>query len=88
MSNPLTLDAIETEKNLEKDKELAAEYLNKKNKMDEEIEALNPIIEQKEKYDNYKSSLVEAEFRERELKTNLQYFKERKKNINSSIETI
>ena len=88
MSNPLTLDAIETEKNLEKDKELAAEYLEKKNKMDEEIEALNPIIEQKEKYDKYKSSLVEAEFRERELKTNLQYFKERKKNISSSIETI
>ena len=56
--------------------------------MDEQIEALNPIIEQKEKYDKYKSSLVEAEFRERELKTNLQYFKERKKNINSSIETI
>ena len=88
MSNPLTLDAIETEKNLEKDKELAAEYLEKKNKMDKKIEALNPIIEQKEKYDEYKSSLVEAEFRERELKTNLQYFKERKKNINSSIETI
>ena len=88
MSNPLTLDAIETEKNLEKDKELAAAYLEKKNKMDEEIEALNPIIEQKEKYDKYKSSLVEAEFRERELKTNLQYFKERKKNISSSIETI
>ena len=88
MSNPLTLDAIETEKNLEKDKELAAAYLEKKNKMDEKIEALNSIIEQKEKYDEYKSSLVEAEFRERELKTNLQYFKERKKNINSSIETI
>ena len=88
MSNPLTLDAIETEKNLEKDKELAAEYLEKKNKMDDKIEKLNPIIEQKEKYDEYKSSLVEAEFRERELKTNLQYFKERKKNINSSIETI
>ena len=88
MSNPLTLDARETEKNLEKDKELAAAYLEKKNKMDKEIEALNPIIEQKEKYDEYKSSLVEAEFRERELKTNLQYFKERKKNINSSIETI
>ena len=88
MSNPLTFDARETEKNLEKDKELAAAYLEKKNKMDKEIEALNPIIEQKEKYDEYKSSLVEAEFRERELKTNLQYFKERKKNINSSIETI
>ena len=88
MSNPLTLDAIETEKNLEKDKELAAAYLEKKNKMDKEIEALNSIVEQKEKYDEYKSSLVEAEFRERELKTNLQYFKERKKNISSSIETI
>ena len=88
MSNPLTIDARETEKNLEKDKELAAAYLEKKNKMDEEIEALNPIIEQKEKYGEYKSSLVEAEFRERELKTNLQYFEERKKNINSSIETI
>ena len=88
MSNPLTIDARETEKNLEKDKELAAAYLEKKNKMDKKIEALNPIIEQKEKYDEYKSSLVEAEFRERELKTNLQYFKERKKNINSSIETI
>ena len=88
MSNPLTIDARETEKNLEKDKELAAAYLEKKNKMDEEIEALNPIIEQKDKYDKYKSSLVEAEFRERELKTNLQYFKERKKNISSSIETI
>ena len=88
MSNPLTIDARETEKNLEKDKELAAAYLEKKNKMDKEIEALNPIIEQKNKYDEYKSSLVEAEFRERELKTNLQYFKERKKNISSSIETI
>ena len=88
MSNPLTIDARETEKNLEKDKELAAAYLEKKNKMDKEIEALNPIIEQKKKYDEYKSSLVEAEFRERELKTNLQYFKERKKNISSSIETI
>jgi len=88
MSNPLTIDARETEKNLEKDKELAAKYLDKKNEMDKEIEALNPIIEQKEKYDEYKSSLVEAEFRERELKTNLQYFEERKKNINSSIETI
>jgi DNA repair exonuclease SbcCD ATPase subunit len=88
MSNPLTIDARETEKNLEKDKELAATYLEKKNKMDEEIETLNPIIKQKENYDEYKSSLVEAEFRERELKTNLQYFKERKKNINSSIETI
>ena len=88
MSNPLTIDARETEKNLEKDKELAATYLEKKNKMEEEIETLNPIIKQKENYDEYKSSLVEAEFRERELKTNLQYFKERKKNINSSIETI
>ncbi len=88
MSNPLTIDARETEKNLEKDKELAAKYLDKKNEMDKEMEALNPIIEQKEKYDEYKSSLVEAEFRERELKTNLQYFEERKKNINSSIETI
>jgi len=88
MSNPLTIDARETEKNLEKDKELAAKYLDKKNEMDKEIEALNPIIEQKEKYDEYKLSLVEAEFRERELKTNLQYFEERKKNINSSIETI
>ncbi len=81
MSNPLTLDAIETEKNLEKDKELAAAYLEKKNKMDKEIEALNPIIEQKEKYDEYKSSLVEAEFRERELKSNIKYNKKIKEDI-------
>lgn len=88
MSNPLTLDAIQTKENLEKDKELAATYLEKKNKMDEEIEILYPIIKEKQKYDDSKSRLVEGEFRERELKSNLQYLQEKKKNISSSIETI
>ena len=37
MSNPFTLDAIETKKNLNKDKVLAQEYVTKKQLMEDEI---------------------------------------------------
>ena len=38
MTNPFTLDAIETKKNLEKDKTLAQEYVQKKQEMEDEIQ--------------------------------------------------
>ena len=38
MSNPFTLDFIETKKHLDKDKELATKYLDKKSRMDDRIQ--------------------------------------------------
>ena len=38
MSNPFTLDAIQTKENLDKDKTLAQEYVQKKQKMEDEIQ--------------------------------------------------
>ena len=40
MDNPFTLDAIETKKNLEKDKTLAQEYVQKKQNMEDEIQKM------------------------------------------------
>ena len=38
MSNPFTLDAIQTKENLDKDKTLAQEYVQKKQQMEDEIQ--------------------------------------------------
>ena len=88
MSNPLTLDAIETEKNLSKDVELAKEYKEKKEGMDKEIEKMSNVRAFKEELDKAKSQLSEGKLSEDNLNYGLQYINERKQNIENQIESI
>ena len=88
MSNPLTLDAIETEKNLDKDKESAHQYMKKKEGMDKEIEKMSNVSAFKEELDKAKSQLSEGKLRNDNLNYGLQYINERKQNIENQIESI
>jgi len=88
MSNPLTLDAIETEKNLSKDVELAKDYKEKKEGMDKEIEKMSNARAFKEELDKAKSQLSEGKLRNDNLNYGLQYINERKQNIENQIESV
>ena len=87
MSNPLTLDAIETEKNLDKDVGLSKEYMKKKEGMDTEIEKMFKVRAFKEELDKAKSQLSEGKLREDNLNYGLQYINERKQNIENQIQS-
>ena len=76
MSNPFTLEAIEIEKNLPKDKELVVEYLDKEKELDSEIKKMSKIRAFKEELDNAKLQLTEGKLREDNLNYSLQYINE------------
>ena len=84
----LTLDAIETEKNLNKDVELSKEYMEKKKEKDTEVEKMFKVRAFKEELDKSNSELNEMKLREDNLNYSLQYIKERKQNIENQIESI
>ena len=88
MNNPFTLDAIETKKHLEKDKELATKYLDKKSRMDDKIQTMFKIRAYKQDLDNLGQSLVEGQNRHSQLTSNLQYLNEREENIQNQINSI
>ena len=88
MSNPFTLDAIETKKNLNKDVELSKEYMETKKGMDNQIEKMFKIRAFKEELDEANSKLNESKLREDNLNYSLQYINERKQNIENQIESI
>ena len=88
MSNPFTLDAIETKKYLEKDKELATKYLNKKSRMDDKIQTMFKVRAYKQDLDKLGQSLVEGKTRHSQLTSNLQYLNEREENIQNQINSI
>lgn len=88
MNNPFTLDAIETKKHLEKDKELATKYLTKKSRMDDKIQTMFKVRAYKKDLDELGQSLVEGETRLSQLTSNLQYLNEREQNIQNQINSI
>ena len=88
MSNPFTLDAIETKKHLEKDKELATKYLEKKSRMDDKIQKMFKVRAYKQDLDKLGQSLVEGNTRNSQLESNLQYLNEREENIQNQINSI
>ena len=68
MSNPFTLDAIETKKNLEKDKTLAQQYVQKKQKMEDEIQTMFKVRAFKKDLDELQDRLNEKQrYQEKEL---------------------
>ena len=88
MSNPFTLDAIETKKHLDKDKELATKYLTKKSRMDDKIQKMFKVRAYKQDLDKLGQSLVEGKTRHSQLTSNLQYLNEREENIQNQINSI
>ena len=88
MSNPFTLDAIETKKHLDKDKELATKYLTKKSRMDDKIQTMFKVRAYKHDLDKLGQSLVEGKTRHSQLTSNLQYLNEREENIQNQINSI
>ena len=88
MNNPFTLDAIETKKHLEKDKELATKYLDKKSRMDDKIQTMFKVRAYKKDLDELGQSLVEGNTRESQISSNLQYLNEREENIQNQINSI
>ena len=88
MSNPFTLDAIETKKHLDKDKELATKYLDKKSRMDDRIQKMFKVRAFKQDLDKLGQSLVEGNTRHSQLTSNLQYLNEREENIQNQINSI
>ena len=88
MSNPFTLDAMETKKHLEKDKELATKYLTRKSRMDDKIQTMFKVRAYKKDLDELGQSLVEGKTRHSQLTSNLQYLNEREENIQNQINSI
>jgi DNA repair exonuclease SbcCD ATPase subunit len=85
MSNPFTLDAMETKKTLEKDKELAGKYLTKKSRMDDKIQTMFKIRAFKKDLDDLGQSKVEGESRHTHLVSNLKYLQERNDNLENQL---
>ena len=81
MSNPFTLDAIETKKNLEKDKTLAQEYVQKKQKMDDEIQKMFKVRAFKKDLDELEDKLNEKQRYQDNITSNINITKEKQKNI-------
>jgi hypothetical protein len=83
MSNPFTLDAIETKKNLEKDKTLAQEYVQKKQKMEDEIQKHFKVRAFKKDLDELEGKLNEKQRYQDNITSNINITKEKQKNIKS-----
>ena len=81
MSNPFTLDAIETKKNLEKDKTLAQQYVQKKQKMEDEIQTMFKVRAFKKDLDELQDRLNEKQRYQDNITSNINITKEKQKNI-------
>ena len=88
MSNPFTLDARETKKTLETDKELASKYLTKKSRMDDKIQTMFKVRAFKKDLDDLGQSLLEGEFRHKEITSNMKYLQERNDNLENQLTLI
>ena len=88
MSNPFTLDAIETKKNLEKDKTLAQEYVQKKQKMEDEIQTMFKVRAFKKDLDELQDNLNEKQRYQDNITSNINITKEKQKNITTQFNLI
>ena len=88
MSNPFTLDAIETKKNLEKDKTLAQEYVQKKQKMEDEIQKMFKVRAFKKDLDELQDKLNEKQRYQDNIISNINLTKEKQKNITTQFNLI
>ena len=88
MSNRFTLDAIETKKNLEKDKTLAQQYVQKKQKMEDEIQTMFKVRAFKKDLDELQDRLNEKQRYQDNIISNIKITKEKQKNITTQFNLI
>ena len=81
MSNPFTLDAIETKKNLDKDKLLAQQYVTKKQLMEDRIKKMFKIRAYKNDLDGLLEEMNSLNVQESHSSTQLSLLKEKKTNV-------
>ena len=88
MSNPFTLDAIQTKENLDKDKTLAQEYVQKKQKMEDEIQKHFKVRAFKKDLDELQDNLNEKQRYQDNIISNIKITKEKQKNITTQFNLI
>lgn len=85
MSNPFTLDAIETKKSIDGDKILATNLMKKIKAFDDILDKYDGVTDNKEKYDTAKTMISELGHELIHAQSTEEIYTERKKNIIKSI---
>ena len=88
MSNPFTLDAIETQKNLDKDKLLAQQYVSKKQKMEDRIQKMFKVRAYKGDLDSLLEQLSSLNLEETHATTQLNLLEEKRTNIFNQLNSV
>ena len=88
MSNPFTLDAIETQKNLDDDKLLAQQYVTKKKTMEDKIQKMFKIRAYKNDLDSLMENLSSLNLQDTHTSTQLNLLEEKRTNIFNQLNTI
>ena len=88
MSNPFTLDAIETQKNLDDDKLLAQQYVTKKKTMEDKIQKMFKIRAYKNDLDSLMENLSSLNVQDTHTSTQLNLIEEKRTNIFNQLNTI
>ncbi len=88
MSNPFTLDAIETQKNLDKDKLLAQQYVTKKQRMEDRIKKMFKIRAYKNDLDGLLEEINSLNIQESHSSTQVSLLEEKKNNILNQLNSI
>ena len=88
MSNPFTLDAIETQKNLDKDKLLAQQYVAKKKTMEDRIQKMFKVRAFKTDLDSLLEQLHSLNVKETHTKTQQNLLEEKRNNIFNQLNSI
>jgi DNA repair exonuclease SbcCD ATPase subunit len=88
MSNPFTLDAIDTQKNLDKDKLLAQQYVTKKLRMEDRIKKMFKIRAYKNDLDGLLEEINSLNIQESHSSTQVSLLEEKKNNILNQLNSI
>lgn len=81
MSNPFTIDAMKTNEELDKDKSLASKYVSKIDELDELIDKMKNIRNDKVNFDRSLDALKSIEIQQNKLDSDQILLKEKKKNV-------
>lgn len=88
MSNPFTLDAIETKKNLNKDKILAQDYVQKKQLMEDEIQKKFKVRAYKKDLDELQGQFYSFQTDSQFLTSGVELLQEKQRRINNNLNVV
>ena len=88
MSNPFTLDAIETQKYLDKDKILAQQYVTKKQKMETRIQKMFKVRAYKNDLDGLAEKLSSLNIQESHATSQFSLLEEKRNNVFNQLNSV